>query len=118
MKDKKRTALKKYEHCETLPGFAEVKQRLEEQERPSAWIYNVIDTSEPFAMFLRKGKGNYKSSCPHYEGYWLLGGSGSVQCKAADGLLPGLQYSLFCAKNCENCKFYIEARNSNGNKFD
>ena len=101
-----RAALKKYEHCDSLPGFAEAKEKLELGGRPSGWITDVVDTTEPYAMFLKKGKANYKSACPHYEGYWLLGGTGSVQCRAADGLLPGLQYSLHCEKNCENCLFY------------
>jgi hypothetical protein len=106
MKTKERIALKKYEHCDTLPGFAEAKRNLEAKGHSFGLVTNVVDTSEPYAMFLKKGGHNYKSKCPHYDGYWLLGGTGSVQCKAADGLLPGLQYSLFCEKNCEACLFY------------
>lgn len=108
MERDKRVALKKYEHCESLPGFAEAKKQLEEKGRPSDWLTNVVDTSDPYAIFLKKGKSHYKSQCPHYEGYWLDGGIGSVQCQAADGLLPGLQWSLFCEKNCTVCQFYRE----------
>lgn len=114
MKKTERVAPKKYELCENLPGFAEVRARLEAGGHPSAWITDVVDTTDPYAMFLKKGKTNYKSACPHYEGYWLHGGTGSVQCKATDGLLPGLQYTLHCEKNCEACKFYKETSLTGG----
>ena len=73
-----------------LPGFAEAKAHLEERGFPSAWITDVVDPTEKHAFFNKNGRPWYKSQCMHYEGYWLHGGTGSVQCRACESLLPGL----------------------------
>lgn len=91
---------------EDLPGFVEAKTNLEEKGFLSAWIYETIDPKAKYAIFLKNGKPGYKSPCPYYEGYWLCGGFGSVQCRAVDTLFPGLQWDITCGKKHEQCPFY------------
>jgi len=85
-----------------LPGFAEAKRRLEGAGRPSAWITELADTLNKCAVFLKDGRPGYRSQCPNYEGYWLDGGTGSVQCGAYGGLLPGLMWSTACRGDLSN----------------
>lgn len=59
------------------------------------------DTSNPYAVFVKGGKPGYLSRCPKYDGYWLEGGCGAVQCAGA--LLPGLQWYTTCSKCPEAC---------------
>lgn len=90
----------------TLPGFAEAKKRLEETGHPSAWITKVVDPTEKDAFFHKNGRYRHKSPCEHYEGHWLLGCIGSVQCDACESLLPGLMWDTTCKEKFENCPFY------------
>ena len=90
---------------EELPGFAEARERLRKDGRPSEWIDQTVDPQSPYALFEKDGKPNYKCNCPEYEGFWLDGGIGSVQCRAHDGLLPGLHFELTCRKDFEMCPF-------------
>lgn len=90
----------------SLPGFSEAKKGLEEKGMPSAWITETVDTTEKCAFFCKGGRPWYKSQCEHYEGYWLLGGIGSVQCSACRELLPGLMWQTTCREQFENCPFY------------
>lgn len=89
-----------------LPGFAEAKAHLEERGFPSAWITDVVDPTEKHAFFNKNGRPWYKSQCMHYAGYWLHGGTGSVQCRACESLLPGLMWDTTCSKKFEDCPFY------------
>lgn len=93
-----------------LPGFAEAKRHLEVTGHPSAWIAEVVDTSNESATFLKSGRPWYKSQCPHYEGYWLEGGIGSVQCGSYGGLLPGLMWDMTCKGEFEQCPFCMDPR--------
>ena len=91
----------------SLPGFSEAKAHLESEGRPSAWITETVDTGDKHAAFLKDGRPWYKSQCEHYEGYWLLGGIGSAQCDACDGLLPGLMWDSTCkGAPCAACPRY------------
>ena len=88
-----------------LPGFAEAKRHLEETGHPSTWITEVVDTSNKYATFLKDGRPWYRSQCPNYEGYWLEGCTGSVQCGSYGGLLPGLMWDTTCKGGFEKCPF-------------
>ena len=95
---------------ELLPGFAEVKARIEEKGYLSEWIMNTVDPNDPGAVFLPNGKKLYRSDCPNYKGYWLCGHVGSVKCEVCAELLPGLQWDIMCKKDYSKCKFYIDKR--------
>lgn len=86
-----------------FPGFEEARQRLKSKGKPYAWIDNVVDSTDPYGYFLKNGKPGYLSQCPDYQGYWLLGGMGSVQCAASAQLIPGLHWYITCSQNYENC---------------
>ena len=88
-----------------LPGFAAAKRHLEETGHPSTWITELVDTSDKHATFLKDGRPWYKSRCPNYEGYWLEGCTGSVQCGSYGGLLPGLMWDTTCKGGFEQCPF-------------
>lgn len=90
----------------TLPGFAAAKHRLESDGRPSYWIMEIVDISNPYAIYQPAGRPNYRSDCPLYDGYWLDGGIGSVQCRGVDELLPGLMWNETCEHKFEQCPFY------------
>lgn len=62
------------------------------------------DPSDPYAVFIKDGKPWYISQCPKYEGYWLDGGRGAVQCSGE--ILPGRQWYAVCSKCPETCPFY------------
>ena len=61
------------------------------------------DFNNPFTIFLKGGKPSYLSKCPKYEGYWLDGGFGAVQCDGA--IFPGHQWYTVCSKCPEDCQF-------------
>ena len=46
----------------SLPGFAEAKAHLEETGHPSAWLTEVVDTSDRYTIFLKNGRPWYKAS--------------------------------------------------------
>lgn len=85
------------------PGFEEARQGLKDRGKPYAWIDMVVDRNAPYSCFIKGGKPFYKCDCPHFEGYWLSGGLGSVQCSMVDHLIPGLHWDLTCRKDYENC---------------
>ena len=89
-----------------LPGFAEAKRHLEETGHPSTWITKLVDTSDKYAKFLKDGRPWYRSQCPHYQGYWLEGCTGSVQCSSYGGLLPDLMWDTTCKGRYEQCPFF------------
>ena len=90
-----------------FPGFESARRHLKSCGAPYAWVDYVVDPNEPGATFVKEGKPGYRSQCPHYEGYWLLGGRGSVQCSIADRLIPGLHWYLTCSQDHEVCPFKI-----------
>lgn len=90
-----------------LPGFSEARSRLEEARKNPCWIDEVVDPTENDAVFVKNGKPWYKSNCPEYDGFWICGGIGSVQCKVHDGLIPGLHFHLTCGKNPEKCPLRV-----------
>lgn len=98
------------ERKQTLPpGFEKVKADLEAKGRPWEWILKTVDAKSATAVYLPAGKPWYKSECPAYEGIWLDGGTGSVQCSAVSNLLPSLQHLLYCSENCKSCQHYPAA---------
>lgn len=88
-----------------LPEYQATRQYLISQGRPWEWILKTVDIHSSGACFLKKGKPCYQSECPFYEGFWLDGGTGSVQCSASDMLLPSLHHHHFCRtpEGCEKC---------------
>ena len=86
-----------------LPGFQEVEAGLDARGKPSYWIFDVVNTEDKHAFFAKHGRPWYRSECPFYEGYWLLGGCGSVQCSKCKTILPGLQWDITCSKDYTNC---------------
>lgn len=92
----------------TLPGFIKAKRHLEDSGHPSEWLTEVVDTTQKGACFLKSGRPWYRSLCPYYEGYWLHGGVGSVQCAACRNILPGLVWDTTCKEGFEKCPFYME----------
>ena len=79
-------------------------------EKHLSWSKETVDPADPFARFLPKGKPWYKSECPYYQGYWVHGGIGSVQCAMVDHLIPGLRWYLICGKRHEKCPFNPETK--------
>lgn len=90
-------------------AYARIAADLEVKGKPSYWIHEVVNKENPHAYFLKHGKPFYKSTCPLFEGYWLRGGCGSVQCKASKELFPGLHLELTCRDHHEVCPYYRAA---------
>ena len=73
---------------------------------PHEWPMKVVDPTNPATVKATVTASLYKSGCPHYAGYWLCGGTGSVECNAAGELLPGnVWYNVCERKHCE-CPFF------------
>ena len=89
-----------------LPGFAEARVYFHRRGLTGTWVDTVIDPSDKWACFERPGKSYYRSECPAFEGFWLDGGCGSVQCRNVPFLVPGLHWDNTCSKNPELCPFY------------
>ena len=89
-----------------LPGFVEARESFHRRGLTGAWVDTVIDPSDKWACFERPGKSCYRSECPAFEGFWLDGGCGSVQCRNVPFLFPGLHWDNTCSKNPELCPFY------------
>ena len=106
----------KREEQTSLFDFTEEKRGLESRGYPSAWVDEVVDRNNKYAVFEKDGKPHYKSQCPCYEGYWLLGGLGSVQCAAHDGLIPGLQWDKFCSKCHKSCLVFRKETGQNNRR--
>lgn len=77
---------------------------------PAGWPTEIVDRENPYATFQEKGKPNYRCQCPRFEGYWLLGGAGSVQCNASEELLPGIVWDNVCSKAFKKCPFMHSGR--------
>ncbi len=97
--------------------YKQVKDDLIEKGRPWEWILKTVDPNDKYAAFLRDGKPWYRSECPNYEGYWLCGGTGSVQCKAAEKMLPGIHHVLFCGKEFGTCPYSAVVKPGSQEKF-
>lgn len=89
-----------------LPEYQQVMDDLTRRGFQNTWVTKTVDTNKSGACFLKKGKSGYKADCPHYDGYWLLGGTGSVQCARCSNLLPGIHLNLFCQKNPSSCPYF------------
>lgn len=76
---------------------------------PAEWPTYVVDPSEEDVIYLPEGKPYYKSACPSYEGKYICGGFGSVRCRTAGELLPGIVWDNICSKDFRRCPFYKEA---------
>lgn len=88
-----------------LPGFMDARNYLRSKGLPDTWIDDVVDPSSKLACFIKDGKPWYRSECPEYEGFWLEGSTGSVQCRMVPFLMPGLQWDNTCSKNPGLCPF-------------
>ena len=88
-----------------LPGFAEARKYLKRRGRPCGWIDEVVDKDEPAAQFMKAGNPNYCSECPEYEGFWLDGCIGSVQCRSVPFLIPGFHWYKTCGETPGRCPF-------------
>lgn len=88
-----------------LPGFQEIREHLQSAGQPASWVDEVVDPQKPLSCFLKLGKPWYRSDCPCYEGFWLHGGLGSVQCAKVPYLLPGLMHYTTCRKYPVECPF-------------
>ena len=75
---------------------------------PHTWPMQVVDKEDPCTLKATVTASCYKSRCPHYDGYWLHGGTGSVECRAAGELVPGVVWYCVCSKDHEKCPFYRE----------
>lgn len=74
-------------------GIQEAVDYLREKGLPANWPAGVVNP---------KGAG---------EGYYLCGGIGSIQCKTAGELLPGVVQYKVCSKDYKKCPFFKEAAN-------
>ena len=87
-------------------GIQETIDYLKEKGLPANWPTGVVTPGGVGVCYLPDGKPWYQSKCPHYEGYYLHGGTGSVQCAAAGELLPGIVQYKVCSKEYGECPFY------------
>lgn len=71
---------------------------------PARWPEMVVDPEE-FGSLIAKA-GNYKSRCPYFGDYWLHGGIGSFECRAAGEMIPGIAWYKVCSADFEKCPFY------------
>lgn len=100
-------------------GIGTAIEYLERNGHPSGWVTKIVDTESNGSVFLPAGKPHYKCPCPFYEGYWLHGGIGSVQCKAMTELLPGIVWYKVCSQCYEECPFYkMNSSERNGGSHD
>ena len=74
---------------------------------PAEWPTMIVDRNKFGSVFEEKGKPHYQSQCPKYEGYWLHGGTGSIQCSACEELLPSPVWYEVCTKEYGQCPFCI-----------
>ena len=75
-------------------------------DKPAEWPLMLVDPSGAYVSYLPEGKPWYKCSCPCYEGYYLAGHIGSVKCRTAGELLPGVVWDNVCSKEYRKCPFY------------
>lgn len=94
-------------HMDEL-GIQGTIDHLKEMNLPANWPTMVVDPSGQGVVFLPGRKPWYKSDCHCYEGYYLCGGTGTVQCRTAGELLPGIVHHHVCRKEYRKCPFYKE----------
>ena len=82
----------------------EIKANIVSKGYKGDWVSETIDLNKSGVVFLKNGKLGYKSSCHNYDGYYLLGGFGSVKCKCA-GLLPGVIGNKICFLKDLHCPY-------------
>lgn len=79
----------------------------------------IADIFAKFTTWLPKGRNMkvgytpYPSQCPFFEGYWLDGLYGAVECKLQGNLMPGKEYLYRCYeggiwKGHTYCSYYRE----------
>ena len=85
-------------------GIQRIIDSLKQKGLPCQWPLKVADPNEPYT--LKAHPYMYPSRCPHFGGYWLRGGTGGVDCKAAGEMLPGVVWYEVCLKEFEKCPFY------------
>lgn len=93
-----------------LLGIQRVVDDLKSRGFPHEWPMKTVDINDPATVKAVVTAGSYKSRCPHYKGFWLCGGIGSVECAAFGGLLPGIVWYTTCEKRCEQCPL-MEGKN-------
>lgn len=79
---------------------------------PAEWPTRVVDPEDKYTSYLPGGKPWYKSDCPCYEGYYLLGGTGAVNCATSGELLPGVVWYEVCRKEYGKCPYYGKGGNN------
>lgn len=87
-------------------GIQGVVDNLKQKGLPSDWPMQTVDLNDPATLKAEATKASYKSQCPHYGGYWLCGGIGSVECKDYGGLIPGVVWYKVCSKGHQACPFF------------
>lgn len=92
-------------------GIQEAIDYLEGKGLPTEWVTRIPDINSTYSFFHPLGKPWYRSACPCYEGYYLGGTSGAVQCSTAGELLPGIIWDNVCSKGYEKCPFYKRSEN-------
>lgn len=95
------------QHMDEL-GIRETIDYLIAKGLPANWPTGIVDPAGYGVCYLPGGKPWYKSDCPHYEGYYLHGGLGTVRCNTAGELLPGIVHHKVCSKEFNKCPFYKE----------
>ena len=87
-------------------GIQRAVDSLKAMDLPAEWPTKVADPNDPHTFFKPEGKPNYTSKCPCYQGYYLDGLSGAVQCNGIGELLPGVVWYQTCSKGYEKCPYY------------
>lgn len=98
------------QHMDAL-GIQEAIDYLIAKDLPANWPTGVVAPNREGVRYLPGGKPWYQAQCPHYEGYYLCGGLGSVRCSTAGELLPGIVQYKVCSKEYSKCPFYEEGEN-------
>ena len=76
-------------------------------------IFATFTTWLPKGRNMKVGYTPYPSKCPFYEGYWLDGGSGGIECRLKENLISGREYIERCYeggiwKGHTYCSYYRE----------
>lgn len=93
------------QHMKEL-GIQDVVDYLRAKGLPATWPTQVADPDSPHTFFRPGGKPYYKSECPCYQGYYMDGIRGAVQCSGTEELLPGVVWDQICSKGYEKCPYY------------
>ena len=88
---------------DAMPRFLEHENSLKPGDPRATPIRSAADPTQPLVFFEKNGRLGYRSSCPHYSGYWVDGFRGGVACNQIDFLLPGIILELYCRFHCEDC---------------